>query len=429
MPYTSHLAPTRPQVCNVTVKSFTNSWAFITLKSMRKTLLRYLVVEQVVPFFVSLFVLTVVLFLGKSMRYTQLLLGSGSGLTDLGKLLVYSLPYFLAFTIPMATLLAVLVSFARLAHDSEITAMKAAGISFYGMIPPVALLAGSAWLITLCLSLFVFPNANIALDRVLLEMAQSRAHLAFKERVFNNQFGGLVFFINRISSDGKRFQEVFISDERSPETRNTIVAEEGLLVTEPDGRRIILRLFRGSIMRLGDDMQSVQTIRFQNYDFSVDLQSVAFGGSRFHKDKQHFSMRELREALASTEPGSERHNILSLEWHRRFSLPFACIVLGFIAAPLSVQSGSQSRLSGVVIGLVLFLVYYILLSAAQALGEDGTYPPAIGLWLPNVVFGILAVVLWIKTARESTFKPFALARHLVGLVTSKFKSRHRCELP
>jgi lipopolysaccharide export LptBFGC system permease protein LptF len=60
---------------------------------MKRILLRYLLVEQAVPFFVSLLVLTLVLFLGKIMRYTQLLFASESGLADLGMLLLSSSPF------------------------------------------------------------------------------------------------------------------------------------------------------------------------------------------------------------------------------------------------------------------------------------------------------------------------------------------------
>ena len=99
---------------------------------MRRTLLRYLLVEETIPFFVSLLVLTLVLFLGKTIRYTKLLFITGSGLVDFAKLLVCLVPYLLAFTIPMATLMAILLAFARLANDNELTAMKAAGPSTVG---------------------------------------------------------------------------------------------------------------------------------------------------------------------------------------------------------------------------------------------------------------------------------------------------------
>jgi lipopolysaccharide export system permease protein len=368
-------------------------------------------------------VLTLVLFLGKTMRYTKLLFITGSGLADFGKLLLYLMPYLFAFTIPMATLMAILLAFARLAHDNEITAMKAAGISFYQTISPVALLAGFAWLVTLILSNFVLPHANSAFKRTVLEMARSRGQLILKERIFNDQFAGLVFFINSISPDGKHLRKVFISDSRSPETKSSIVAEEGFVVYSPDGKRMTLSLLRGQIFRVAAEMESLQTIRFQNYDFNLDLDSFALGDKEFSKAERDLGFTQLRQALASTKVCSKKHNRLSYEFHRRLSLPFACIVLGFLAAPLSVQSKTGSRLSGVVLGILLFLLYYVFVSGAKALGEGGSYPPAVGLWLPNVIFSSLAIVLWIKTARESPFKPIGVVQRLVSLVSSRIKLR------
>jgi lipopolysaccharide export system permease protein len=390
---------------------------------MRRTLLRYILVEEAIPFFVALLVLTLVLFLGKTMRYTKLLFITGSGLADFSKLLLYLMPYLLAFTIPMATLIAILLAFSRLSHDNELTAMKAAGISFYQTIPPVALLAGFAWFATLALSNFVLPPANIAFKRTVLEMARSRGQLVLKERIFNDQFTGLVFFINSISPDGKHLRKVFISDSRSPETKSSIVAEEGFVVHSPDGKRMTLRLLRGQIFRVAAEMHSLQTIRFQNYDLNLDLNSFAIGDKEFSKRERDLGFSQLRQALTSTRVGSNKYNRLSYEFHRRLSLPFACIVLGFLAAPLSIQSRTGSRLSGVVLGILLFLLYYVFVSAAKALGEGGSYPPVVGLWLPNVIFSILAIILWIKTARETPFKPIVVIHKLVGLVSSRIKLR------
>jgi len=392
---------------------------------MRRTLLRYLLIEESVPFFVSLLALTLVLFLGKTIRYTKLLFITGSGLADFGKLFLYLLPYLLAFTIPMATLIAILLAFARLAHDNELTAMKAAGISFYQTIPPVALLAGLACLVTLALSNFVLPHANSSFKRTVLDMARSRGQLTLKERIFNDQFTGLVLYINSISPDGKRLHQVFISDSRSPETKSSIIAEEGFVLHSPQGNQMILRLLRGQIFRVAAEMHSLQTIRFQTYDFSFDLDSFSLGGKEFRKQERHLGFNELRQKLAATKVSSKEYYKLSYEWHRRLSLPFACLVLGFLAAPLSVQSGSGSRLSGVVIGLLLFLFYYLFVSAAKALGKEGVYPPAIGLWLPNLLFGALAIVLWVKTARESPFTPIRIARRFGRHVTQWIRDRSK----
>jgi len=244
-----------------------------------------------------------------------------------------------------------------------------------------------------------------------------------------DQFDGLVFFINSISPDGRRLKEVFISDERSPEMSKTIVAEEGLLLPQPAGKRIDLRLFRGSIVRVDEEMRSTQTIKFQSYDFDLDLQSFATGSKTFYKDKHHLTMRELRKALKLFKTQPDIYYVLLIEYHWRLSLPFACLVLGFLAAPVSVQTGSDSRLTGVVTGLILFLLYYVLTSAATALGQDGALPPAIGLWLPNFIFGALTIIMWVKTARESQIKAVTIFRKIGKSLLSRFKGRRQCDPP
>ena len=391
---------------------------------MRRTLFRYLMAEQAILFFVSVFVLTIVLFLGRSLRYTKYLFMAGSGLTDFLKLLMYSLPYIFAFTIPMATLLAVLVTFSRLSLDNEITAMKAAGIGFYQMIPPVAVLSVCASLVTLALSTFILPRGDTGVQLAIAEMVQSRVQFALKERVFNNEFEGLVFFINKISPDGNRLEGIFINDERSPEMTRTIVAEEGSVLNQPEEKQIIFRLLRGTMIRVNETMSEVQTINFLNYDFRVDLGSLGIGGETFSKGARHMDIIELRNNLRSVQRDTREYYSLLLEYHKRLSLPFACLVLGFLAAPLGVQAGSASRLKGVVMGLVLFLLYYVCVSAGSALGEDGTFPAAISMWLPVVLFAILGIVMWIKTARESSLQVVTLLRRWGNLVISRLRGRH-----
>ena len=390
---------------------------------MRPTLFRYLMAEQVITFLVSVFVLTIVIFLGRSLRYIEYLFAGGSGLTDFAKLLLYSLPYIFVFVIPMATLIAVLVTFSRLSLDNEITAIKAAGISFYQMIPPVAVLTGCASLATLVLLAVVLPRGNIGIQLAILEIVQSRVQFALKERVFNSQFDGLVFFINKISPDGTRMHEIFITDERSPQMTSTIMAEEGFVLNQPEKNQIIFRLLRGTIIRVDETMSKVQNINFQNYDFRVDMESLGMRGEAFHKGARHMDIFELKNNLGTVKSGTRDYYYLLLEYHKRLSLPFACLVMGFLAAPLGVQAGAASRFRGVVMGLALFLLYYVCMSAGSALGEDGTLPPAITMWVPIGLFGILAVIMWIKTARESTLKVITIARQLGDSVVSRLRVR------
>jgi lipopolysaccharide export system permease protein len=379
---------------------------------MQRIILRYLLAEQTGPFLVSVMVVTVVLFLGRSMRYTRLLFMSPSALEDLGRLFLYSLPYLLAFAIPMATLLGILLAFTRLVSDNEITALKTAGLSLYQLLPAIGMVAVSATLVALILSLLVLPGANKALRSLLAEMATSRIQLAFNEGVFNDQFKGLTFFINRIAPDGTRFHEVFISDERDPHVRNSIIAEEGVLLDSRGRRGLDIRLLRGMVIRVESEKRTAQTIRFQHYDFSFDLVSSQVGALR--RVETQLALDELDQALAAAKPGSTEHFYLSKEWHKRLALPFACLALGLIAAPLSLQAGTTSRLSGVVLGLLLFLLYYVLLTGAETLAEAGLCPVAFAMWLPNALFAMLAAVIWTRTARERPFALLTFCRELVS---------------
>jgi len=388
---------------------------------MRRTLFRYLLIEQTAPFLVSVMVITVVLFLGRSMRYTRLLFTSPSALHDLGRLFLYSLPYFLAFAIPMATLLGILLAFTRLASDNEITALKTAGLSLYQLLPTVAMVAVSATLVALTLSLLVLPKANKALRSLLVEIATSRMQLAFNERVFNDQFKGMTFFVDRIALNGTRFYGVFISDERDSRMQNTIIAEEGMLLDSRGRKELEIRLLRGMVIRVESENRTAQTIRFQHYDFAVDLVSPKVG--MLGRTEAQLTLRELSRALALAKPGSAEHFYLSKEWHKRFAIPFACLALGLIAAPLSLQAGTASRLSGVVLGLLLFLVYYVLLTGAETLAEAGLCPVGLAVWLPNGFFAVLATVLWRRSARERPFAIFTACRHLVSAALARGKDR------
>jgi lipopolysaccharide export system permease protein len=104
--------------------------------------------------------------------------------------------------------------------------------------------------------------------------------------------------------------------------------------------------------------------------------------------------------------------------HRRFSIPMACLSLALLAFPLGIQSKSSKRSYGLVLCLFFFLLYYIMLTAGYAFGENGDYPPQIGMWMPNLVMTCLALYFLYQTARERTLKI-----ELIGRRAQRFFAR------
>ena len=110
-----------------------------------------------------------------------------------------------------------------------------------------------------------------------------------------------------------------------------------------------------------------------------------------------------------------------LELHRRFALPFGCFALGLLAMPLGVQSKTAKRSFGIFLGLVFYLFYYLLMSVGKIYGETGLYPPAIGMWLPNVVIGGLGLYFLTRTANERTLKVDAIYSRLQRFLLKWFR--------
>ncbi len=358
---------------------------------------RYLFLEMLTPYFVSLGVFTFVLLMAKIMELTDLVVTRGVGLSVVGRLLLYTMPYFLVFTIPMATLLAVLIAFLRLSSDNEIVAIKAAGVSLVRLLPPVAALALFSWMASSALAYWALPWGNNNFENLIYKVAQTQADLALKEQAFIDTFPGLVIYINKLPGDGV-LKDVFIADQRDQEKQNTIVAKRGKFFPGKSGK-ITLRLYDGSIHAVGQDRKTAQTAGFDTYDVTMDAGAFV-AKQRESKHEKEMYIGELIAELGKLPPDSKKYYLVDMELQKKFSLPFACLVMALIGLPLGIHSKS-GRSWGVAVALVVFLAYYLLLSAAWSFGESGFYPPLVGMWVPNLVFAALAVIMFLREMREA----------------------------
>lgn len=359
---------------------------------------RYLFWEMVGPFFVALGVFTFVLLIAKVMELTDLVVTRGVGLDVVGRLLLYTLPYFFVFTIPMATLLSVLLAFLRLSADNEITALKAAGVGLMQLVPPVALLAVLAWAGCSSLAIWGLPWGNHNFENLIFQTARSKTELALRERVFLDTFSGLVIYINRLPGEGQ-MQDIFIVDERDPSRVYTVVAKRGKVYPVSQGK-VTVRLFDGTLHTVGSGLKSAQTAQFDSYDVTMEAGAFSTAQRTGQKHEKEMSVQELVEEMAKEAPTGKRHNLLDMELQKKFTVPFSCLVMALIGLPLGIHSRG-GRSWGVAVAMVIFFAYYIMLSAAWSFGSQGVYPPKIGMWVPNAVFGLVGLLLFNRELKET----------------------------
>ena len=107
------------------------------------------------------------------------------------------------------------------------------------------------------------------------------------------------------------------------------------------------------------------------------------------------NLRQLLEKARRTEVKRRKWRYL-LEAHKKFSIPFACLVFVLIGVPLGVQTKKGGLGNGITMSFIMFMLYYILLVGGEELCERGVLYPSIAMWLPNIVIGIAGLFLFIK---------------------------------
>lgn len=373
---------------------------------MNKVINRYILKEISIPFFMIIFILTFALLMGRILQLMDLMINRGILFADIAKLVLYLMPSLLIITIPVSLLISILMGLGRLSRDNEIIVLKSSGLSLYRLMTPVALASLCAFLMTATTGFFLVPYGNLATRNLLFDIAKQKASIGIKERVFNDDFAGLVLYAEEIPSHGDYMKGVFISDTRMLKEPTTIIAQSGYLISNPKSMQITLRLKDGSIHTADKDLTAYKKIDFSSYDINLDL-SASIGGkdSIIAKDSREMSLPELiRKSRAH---GLEKTVLKDfiIEIHKKFTIPFACIVFGIIGIPLGILKHRSGKSRGFVTGLIVIMIYYVIQLGGEALGETGVLPPAIGAWTANSVLGIIGVYMLTMTAKEKPLMP------------------------
>jgi lipopolysaccharide export system permease protein len=385
---------------------------------MKKTLYFYLFREITIPFLLGMAAFTSVLLMGRLLKLADLVVAKGVPLSDILRMILYLIPSFCLVTIPMAFLLALLLTFGRLSSDSEITAMKASGVSLYGLLPPVLAFALLAYLATTFITVYALPWGNTSFKRLLFDIIQSRITLSLKEKVFNDEFPGLVIYTDSYDEGQQRMKGILIHDERDPQAPSTIFAENGFIVADTAAKALRVELNNGGIHRVSGKTD-YRLIEFQDYSLSINLSQAP---RELVKNELDLTFAELREGIKSPRTPPKLLLDMLLEFHRRFALPFACFVFSLVGVPLGIQNQRSGKATGFSISIGVLLIYYIIQSAGRTLGEKGLAYPSVAVWAPNLILFALGAYLFKKTAAEQRIPMFEIFPAFMEWTRRKFSS-------
>ena len=364
-------------------------------------LFRYVFREIFVSTLIGTLLFTFVLFLQTIGSVMELLIGPNVSGRQTLYLFLLMVPRTLVFTIPMGVLVGVLVGLGRMSTDGEITAMRAAGIPGRRLILPIAvwaLLGASASSLT---THYLNPWSQHELQSMRERLKISRATAQIQPRIFVESFPDHVLYVREVlPADTVRWKHVFVADMRTPESRGSFsglnatvsgpritLAEQAFAIPILEQNRVQLNLPAASRYEQSSDPDQYHFFEYENIDQVLEFETTtpAAGSSPL----EQMSTPEL--AAAARE--SDQPILAGVELHQRFAFPMTCLIFPMVGIPLAISSQRSSRSVGVVFGIVLVFIYWMIWLAGVALANAEVLPVGLALWMGNLIFGAAGLVM------------------------------------
>ncbi|MCU1228717.1 MAG: transporter, YjgP/YjgQ family [Acidobacteria bacterium] len=391
-----------------------------------KILTRYIFKEMVGPTLLGFSFYTFIVLMNRLFLLAGMIIRRSLPAETVGKLLLLSIPYIVVLTVPMSILFGVLIAVGRLSADSEIIAMRALGISMRTIYRPVFVFTFLVFLIALYLINVVMPRGSAQLEDLQNDLLTSSVDKEIKPRVFYDNYEDVMIYVNDVDPRSGRWNGIFLADNRtsaderdtSPQAAADAAAaqrasdEHGVFGNQRGGTRIVVAEggFVSSIqpaqqvwLNLNKTTTHVWDPRKpDHYDLnSNNAERILLSdrgtleARRVARSFRSMNLRELREQvrLLRYTPDRESYRMAKVEIHKKFSLPFACLVFGVLGLPLGISNRRGGKSSGFTLSLAIIMGYWVMITNGEQLAVNGTIGPAVGMWAPNLIF--LAFGIWL----------------------------------
>ncbi len=363
-----------------------------------RILRNYILKEFFHSFLLSIIVFTFVFLVGNIISLANYIINKGVDIFSVLKLFFFLIPWLLSFTLPIAVLTAVILTFGRFSSDGELTAMKASGVSLGRAASPVIMLGIIFSFLAFFLNDQVSPNASFASRRVIKEVGMKKPTAYLEEGTFIRGFENYVIFIHEIR--GNILRNIRIYQPQEGKATRTIVAEAGEIKTAPGSDVVEMKLYNGTSEEPSPtDPGSFYKLNFKVYHMTIDLSKVLKKES-IQKKTREMTVNELNKEIERSEEEKIDTTPLYVEIYKKINMSIASFVLVLIGIPLGIRAHRSEKSIGFGISLIIFAAYWGLFLAGVALSLKGAVSPLVGVSLPNFIFFILGLIIFMVTARR-----------------------------
>jgi LPS export ABC transporter permease LptF/LPS export ABC transporter permease LptG len=363
----------------------------------RRLIERY-VLKTILPYGIAaLLLLTAILFVQQTGRYFETIFHGVMPAQFVYGLALALLPTVLIFTIPMAVLCGTIIGLGRMSSDSELVAMRAAGISTWRTLWPALVVGLMATAVAGYLNLVEAPRSQQQLRAVALRSAIYKLDSPVEPRTFTNDFPGYVIYVRDGDKEHGQWGRVFIQTQDQDHATQLITARAGRIDSSAEKSELVLQdVVRTAIPAPGAKDQSYAVDRLENlrYTFRTGRADLIAKLTRPDANPDEMSFSALRQYV-QTSTGVERRDA-AIILHKRLGFSVAPLVFSLFGAALSLRMRRGSRGFGVLVSLAILIAYYLLTLAGDQAARAGTVPPLVGGWLATTIIMLvgLLTLLW-----------------------------------
>lgn len=351
---------------------------------------QYILREIKQPLIFSFFIFASLWIINLLIRILNLAISKGIGWEALFKLVIYYLPTVIVTSAPMAVLMGCMLGITRLNNDSEIIALKAAGISPNRLMYPLIILGLVVSAVIFTLNEKVVPIAKFLSQQTYINEVTLKKPLP---KVAKNMFfdGGSKFKLYVRDYDAKTDEMLDItmfqfSKDNFPtitQAKRAKIENGNLWVFKDDGKTAYF----------DKDGSIKYQIKFDTWSYPIsDRYANQISRNPENKSPSEMNMKELKSIIASREKRGLSIREFETQFYFRSAFPFASFFMVIVGAPLAMRHTRGGKSSGFGVSIFIMILYYVLLSTGKSLGGNGTLNPVLSNWIPNASCFLLG--LW-----------------------------------
>ena len=379
---------------------------------IRSKLIARYVIQSALPYaLLSAVLLTAILFTQQFGRFAEIAIYADVPLGLAGEIAAALIPGVLVLSLPVAVLAGVLIGYARMGSDSEIVAMRAAGVGTWTLLWPALVLGLLATFAATFLHLNEAPHAARDLKKALLQGALRKLESPVEPRTFNTEIPGYVIYVRDGDKNQGSWARVFIYAQLADGSTRIVTARSGRIDSSGDKSELVLSDAAAmKIPKEGNGDRSYVVERLDQLRLAIDTGRAALIDQINQEElkAEELDWSDLR-AQARSESIDERREA-ERTLHRKLALSAAPFVFALFGGLLGLRIRRGGRGAGVLLVLGVVILYYLVSLLGESLVRTNALPAYVGQWMATALIVVLSLLL----ARMNAGPKFHLLKRLAN---------------